>query len=92
MTETLRGLDVLIYIDNILIIERESQSTKDHVIQVEQVLEQLQSVGFKTNLKNIFFIQKSVEYLRYQLIDTGIGLQPKKIEAMEQVLPPKSSK
>ena len=46
MTETLRGLDVLVYIDNILIIQRDSQSTSDHLIQVEEVLNQLQSAGF----------------------------------------------
>ena len=40
MTETLRGLDVLVYIDDILIIQRESQSTSEHLIQVEEVLNQ----------------------------------------------------
>ena len=37
-------------------------------------------------------MQKSVEYLGYQLIDRGIESQPKKIKAMNRVLPPKSSK
>ena len=37
-------------------------------------------------------MQKSVEYLGYQLTNTGISLQPKKIEAMELVLSPKNSK
>ena len=37
-------------------------------------------------------MQKSVEYLGYQLTTDGIGPQPKKIEAMEQVLPPQNSK
>ena len=36
-------------------------------------------------------MQKSVEYLGYQLTDTDIGFQPKKIKAMERI-PPKSSK
>ena len=92
MTETLRGLDVLVYIDDILIIQRESQSTSDHLLQVEEVLHQLQLAGFKANLRNCFFMQKSVEYLGYQLTDTGIGPQPKKVEAIDRVLPPKSSK
>ena len=43
-------------------------------------------------LEKSFFMQKSVEYLGYQLTNTGIGPQPKKIEAMECVLPPKNSK
>ena len=56
MTETLRGLNVLVYIDDILIVQRESQSTSNHPIQVEQVLERLQSAGFKPNLRKSFFI------------------------------------
>ena len=53
MTEILRGLDVLVYIDDILIIQRESQPTVDHLLQVEQVPERLQSAGFKANLRKI---------------------------------------
>ena len=92
MTETLRGLDVLVYIDDILIIQRELQLTADHLLLVEQVLDRSQSVGFKVNLRKSFFMQESVEYLGYQLTDRGIGPQPKKIKAMDRVLPPKSSK
>ena len=65
MIETLRGLDVLVYIDDILVIQRELQSTVNHLLQVEQVLDRLQSAGFKANLRKRFFIQKSVEYLGY---------------------------
>ena len=39
MTETLRRLDVLVYIDDILIIQQELQSTADYLLQVEQVLD-----------------------------------------------------
>ena len=91
MTDTLRGLDVLVYCDDILVIQQTSQSTKDHLIQVERVLERLQSAGFKANLRNSFFMQKSVEYLGYQLATDSIGPQPKKIEAMERVLAPQNS-
>ena len=37
-------------------------------------------------------MQKSVEYLGYQLTTDVIGPQPKKIEVMERVLPPQKSK
>ena len=92
MTDTLRGLDVLVYCDDILVIQRQDQSTKQHLIEVEKVLERLQSAGFKANLRKSFFMQKSVEYLGYQLTTDGIGPQPKKIEAMERVLPPQNCK
>ena len=92
MTDTFRGLDVLVYCDDILVIQRQNQSTKDHLIEVEKVLERLQSAGFKANLRKSFFMQKSVEHLGYQLTTDGIGPQPKKIEGTEQVLPPQNSK
>ena len=37
-------------------------------------------------------MQKSVEYLGYQLTIDSIGPQPKKIEAMERILPPQNCK
>ena len=38
MTDTLRGLDVPVYCDDILVIQRQSQSTEDHLITVEKFL------------------------------------------------------
>lgn len=38
MSKTLRGLGVLVYIDDILIIQREGQLMIDHLVQVEGVL------------------------------------------------------
>ena len=92
MTDTLRGLDVQAYCDDILVIQQQTQSTEDHLIQVEKVLKRLQSAGFKANLRKRFFMQRSVEYLGYQLTTDSIGPQLKKIEAMERVLPPQNSK
>ena len=77
ITMTLRGLNVLVYCDDILVIQRQDQSTKQHLIQVEQVLKRLQSAGFKANLRKSFSMQKSVENLGYQLTTDGIGPQPK---------------
>ena len=92
MTEILRRLDALVYIDVILVIQCKIESTSDHLIKVEQVLQLLEWVGFKANLRKGFFMQKSVKYLGYQLTNTDIGPQPKKVEAMGRILPPTSSK
>lgn len=67
MTETLRGLDKLVYIDDILIIQHGGQSTTDHPIKVEQVLNCLETVGFKDSLCKSFIMQKEVRYAGYQL-------------------------
>ena len=92
MTDTLRGLDVLVYCDDILVIQQQPQSIEEHLIELEKVLERLQTAGVKANLRKCFFMQKSVEYLGYQLTTDGIVPQPKKIEAMERVLSPQNSK
>ena len=43
-------------------------------------------------LRKSFFMQKTVEYLGYQLTSDGLSTQPKKIEAMQRVLPPTNAK
>ena len=58
MTKTLRGLDVLVYIDDIVVTQQQSQSTEDHLIQVEKMLGQPQSAGFSTNFKNVSSCRK----------------------------------
>ena len=35
MTETLRGLDILVYINDILVIQKEHESASGHLIKVE---------------------------------------------------------
>ena len=45
----------------------------------------------QSHLTNSFFMQKIVEYLGYQLTSI-LGPQPKKIEAMDRILFPTSSK
>ena len=93
MTELLGDLDnVLIYIDDILIIQREGESEEDHLKAIETVLSRLQNKGFKANLRKSFFMQKEVEYLGYQLTSEGLKPQPKKIEAMDRILPPTNNK
>jgi hypothetical protein len=92
MCEVLQGLDVLIYIDDVLIIQRENESEDDHLTKIEEVLERLETAGFKANLRKSFFMQKEVDYLGYRLTDNGIGPQEKKIEAMDRMLAPTTNK
>jgi hypothetical protein len=93
MMELLDDLDyVLVYIDDILIIQRESESEADHLIKVETVLTRLQTKGFRANLRKSFFMQKEVEYLGFLLTSSGIRPQPKKVAAMERMQAPKNPK
>ena len=73
MMDLLGDLDfVLVYIDDILIIQRESETATDHLHKVEIVLQRLQDKGFRANLRKSFFMQKEVEYLGYLLTSEGI--------------------
>ena len=75
MMDLLGDLDfVLVYIDDILIVQKVGESEADHMKKIEQVLERLEAKGFWANLRKSFFMQKEVEYLGY-LLTTG-GLKP----------------
>jgi hypothetical protein len=93
MTEMFCDLDyVLVYIDDILILQQENKTEDDHLDKIETVLSRLQNKGFRANLRKSFFMQKELEYLGYLLMDKGLKLHPKKVEAMKQIKPPKNSK
>ena len=83
---------VLVYIDNILIVQQEGETEEDHLKKIEEVLQRLQDAGFRANLRKSFFMQKNVEYLGYQLTSDGLKPQPKKIEAMDRMKPPTNVK
>ena len=93
MMEILGDLDfVLVYIDDILIIQREGETADDHLRKIELVLSRLQRKGFRANLRKSFFMQKEVEYLGYLLTKDGVRPQPKKVEAMTRLEAPKNTK
>ena len=93
MMELLGDLEhVLVYIDDILIVQKIGESEADHMKKVEQVLERLEAKGFCANLRKSFFMQKEVEYLGYLLSTGGLKPQPKKIEAMHCIMKPKNAK
>lgn len=73
MIDLLGHLDyVLVYMDDILIIQREGKSKDDHLDKIETVLQLLQDAGFKANLRKSFFMQKEVGYLGYLCCSDGL--------------------
>ena len=66
MTGLFHDLDyVLVYLDDILIIQKEGESEDGHLQKVEEVLKRLEDKGFRANLRKSFFMQQEVEYLIY---------------------------
>ena len=91
--ELLGHLDyVLCYIYDILILQPTYETESDHLRKIETVLNLLQEAGFKANLRKSFFMQKEIEYLGYQLTSNGLECQPKKLEAIQRILPPTNVK
>ena len=93
MMDLLGDLDfVLVYINDILIVQKVGKSEADHMRKIEQVLERLEAKGSRAKLRKSFFMQKEVEYLGYLLTTGGLKPQPAKIEAMHCIMRPKNSK
>ena len=91
MDELLGDLDfVRTYIDDILIVS--DGTFQDHMSKLNTVLDRLQTAGFRANLRKCFFGRDELEYLGYQLTRDGIQPQPKKVEAIVRLKPPKNVK
>ena len=81
MNKLLGNLDyVTVYIDNILIIQKQDESDESHFEKIEVVLGRLEKRGFKATFKKPFFMQEEIEYLGYLLTRAGIQPQPKKLK------------
>jgi transposase InsO family protein len=78
------------YLDDILIVS--DGTFEDHMSKLEAVLKRLEAAGFRANVRKCYFAKDEVEYLGYQLTRNGIQPQPKKVEAILRIAPPKTKK
>ena len=69
MTNLFHDLDyvILVYLDGILVIQREGESEEDHLNKIDEVLTRLEKMDFRPNLRKSFFMQKEIEYLGFSL-------------------------
>ena len=56
--------------------------------EIQTVLSRLDNVEFAVNLRKSFFMKIELEYLGYILTPYGLKPQPKKVEAIQPILPP----
>ena len=78
------------YLDDILVTS--NGTFEDHLRQVEKVLKRLEQAGFRANVRKCFFGNQELEYLGYWLTTKGIQPQPKKVEAILRLKPPKTKR
>jgi hypothetical protein len=57
---------------------------------MEQVLERLQKADFRANLRKCYFGESEICYLGYEITRNGIQPQPKKVEYILKLSPPKT--
>ena len=91
MSELFIDLDyVRVYIDDILIID--DGSFEDHINKINIVMKCLEEQGYKVNVRKSLFAVQELEYLGYWLATKGLQPQPKKVEAIMIITPPKNTK
>ena len=79
MMDLLGDLDyVLVYINNILLLQRHGETEEDCLQKMVAVLKRPNDIGFRANLRKLFFMQQEVEYLGFLLTSDGIKPGQKK--------------
>ena len=76
------------FIDDLLVITK--GSWEDHIKKLEQVFECLRCAGLQINPAKSFWGKDECEHLGFIVNRSGLKPQPKKIEAMRQLKPPKT--
>ena len=76
------------YIDDLLITTK--SNWEDHLHQVEIVFHRIQEAGLKINAKKSFFGRDELEYLGYWISRKGIQPIAKKVEAIKNLVAPKT--
>jgi hypothetical protein len=79
-----------VYLDDILITS--NGTFEEHAAIVEQVLDSLQQANFRANLRKCYFGEAKIDYLGYKITTDGIKPQPKKVEAILKLGPPKTTR
>ena len=80
---------VLYYVDDIIIF---SSSFEDHLQHLEEVFRHLRDAGLKLSPKKCLFAKQKLHYLGFIISKDGIEADPKKVENILSLKPPKDAK
>jgi hypothetical protein len=75
-------INVLIYLDDILIFSVNEDEHKKHVLEV---LRRLQNNRLLAKLEKWYFNCKSIEFLGYVILDVGVSVAPEKAEVIRNL-------
>jgi hypothetical protein len=80
--------NIQVYLDDIIITS--NGTFEEHTPIMEQFLERLQKANFRPNLRKCYFGESKIYYLGYEITRDGTQPQPKKVEAILKLSPPKT--
>ena len=91
INELFQGFEeVRAYIDDILLITKSDWN--DHLQKLEKIFQKLAHAGLKVNAEKSFFGRHECEYLGFWITRKGIRPLSKKVEAIKNIAPPKTTK
>ena len=70
----------LIYLDNIVIYRK---TYKDHLIDLEFVMQKLKDTGLKLSPSKCNFLQKEIKYLGDMISEQSISVDPEKVSCVK---------
>jgi hypothetical protein len=79
--------NIQVYLHDILITS--NVTFEEHAAIMEQVLERLQKANVRGHLRKCYFGESKIDYVGYEITRYGIQPQPKKVEAILKLSPPK---
>ena len=79
----------MVYIDDVLVF---SKTFQDHMNNISEVLDSFIRVNIKLKLKKCTFIASEVHFLGHIINREGIQMDPEKVKAVHEWLPPNSVK
>jgi hypothetical protein len=81
--------NIQVYLDDIIITS--NRTFEEHAAIMEKVQHILQKANFTANLCNCYFGESQIDYVGYEITRDGIQPQPKKVEAILKLSPPKKN-
>jgi hypothetical protein len=82
--------NIQVYLDYILVMS--NGIFEEYAAIMEKVLERLQKANFRANLRKRYFGESKIDYLGYEITRDGIPPQPKRLEAILKLRPPKTKR
>ncbi|GAA6092348.1 uncharacterized protein K02A2.6, partial [Tachysurus ichikawai] len=85
MENIMKDLDVVVYLDDLLVTGRTKQ---EHLLRLQAVLKRLQETGLRVKKSKCEFGKKQIEYLGFVLDSKGLPPSPDKVTAIKDAPEP----